>query len=282
MSAEQSRRAERHGARHGSARLRAASATECTPHHAPSATLRLRAASATASALLATGLLLAGCGPIPPLAPAALPATEIPHVEPTVDVNGVNTTDGFTPQQHTAVRLRVTDCQGWGNGTGFVLDENHIITNRHVVEGATHIEVTTYDGKDYIATSSQVAPLADLAIVTLEPVFTEFVTFSDDTLERGDPVQIVGYPEGQALHVEDGFYESDELDDVGDSGEQVQVFNAHTLPGNSGSAIFDENGEVISILFASDLDRASIGWPVAWLQELLADPSMWESNPASC
>ena len=243
---------------------------------------RIRRASVAASALVVAGIVLAGCGPIPPLAPEALPPSEIPVVDPTVEVDGVNTTDGFTPQQHTAVRLRVTDCKGWGNGTGFILDENHIITNRHVVEGATHIEVTTYDGKDYVATSSQVAPLADLAIVTLEPVFTEFVSFSDDTLESGDPVQIVGYPEGQALHVEAGFYKADELDEVGDSGEQVQVFNAHTLPGNSGSAIFDENGDVISILYASDLDRSSAGWSVAWLQELLADPSMWKENAPAC
>src|SRR5690606_36919775 len=102
-------------------------------------------------------------------------------------------------QQHVAVRLRVSDCHGWGNGTGFILDENHIITNKHVVEGALHIEVTTYDGRDFVAIESKIAPVADLAIVTVDGQFQDVVELSDRKLTVGDTVTIVGYPEGQHL-----------------------------------------------------------------------------------
>ena len=240
-----------------------------------------RGRALAASALAAATLTASACGPIPP-PPGALPPTAIPSIESTLAWDGPLTSDGFTPQQHTAVRLRVADCKGWGNGSGFILDENHIITNKHVVEGATHIEVTTYDGRDFVATASQVAPVADLAIVTLEAGFTEFVELSDHTLAVGDPVTVVGYPEGQELTVEDGYFVSTELDDVGDTGEYVDIFNAHTLPGNSGSAIFDEDGKVISVLYSSDKLRSSGGWNVKWLKELLADPSQWQPNPAPC
>lgn len=247
------------------------------------ATHRLpRRATLAAAAASAALLTLAGCGVIPPPPPGALPPTAIPSIEPTLTFDGTDTNDGFTPQEHTAVRLRVTDCEGWGNGSGFILNESQIITNRHVIEGATRIEVTTYDGRDFVATSSQIAPVADLAIVTLEPVFTDFVSLSDRTLTVGDPVQIVGYPEAQALETEEGYFQGTELDTVDNSGEYVEVFRAHTLPGNSGSAIFDEDGLVVSILYASDTEQASIGWGVKWLKELLDDPTLWEPNLAPC
>jgi S1-C subfamily serine protease len=245
------------------------------------AVLRGRALAAFAIAT-ATALAASACGPIPPPPPAALPPTTIPSVEPTLTFDGPDTADGFTPQQRTAVRLRVSDCQGWGNGTGFILNENQIITNKHVVAGALHIEVTTYDGRDFVATASQVAPVADLAIVTLDTTFTDMVELSDRTLAVGDPIQIVGYPEGQALEVEDGFFVTTELDDVGDTGEYVDLINAHTLPGNSGSAAFDEDGKVVSIVYSSDSDQGTGAWNVKWLKELLDDPSLWQANPAPC
>jgi S1-C subfamily serine protease len=243
--------------------------------------IRRRALAASAVAT-AAALTASACGPLPPPPPGALPPTAIPTIESTLAFEGPTTNDGFTPQQHTAVRLRVADCQGWGNGSGFILNENQIITNKHVIDGATHIEVTTYDGRDFVATASQVAPLADLAIVTLDTTFTDIVELSDRTLAVGDPVTIVGYPEGQALEVEDGFFVTTELDDVGDTGEYVDIFNAHTLPGNSGSAVFDEDGKVVSILYSSDTLRSSGAWNVSWLKELIADPSLWQPNPAPC
>lgn len=244
---------------------------------------RTRGRLLAASALLASATLAtASCGVLPPPPPGALPATAIPSIESTLAFDGPDTLDGFTHQQHTAVRLRVTTCEGWGNGSGFIINENQIITNKHVIEGATHIEVTTYDGRDFVATASQIAPVADLAIVSLDTTFDDIVELSDHTLSVGDPVTVVGYPEGQRLTVEDGYFSSTAPDTVGDTGQYVDGFRAHTLPGNSGSAIFDEDGKVVSILYAGDSDNWTGGWNVRWLKELLADPSKWQPNPAAC
>lgn len=239
---------------------------------------RLLAASGVGAAVLVT----ASCGVLPPLPPAVLPPTAIPSVESTLAFDGPDTIDGFTAQQHVAVRLRVTDCGGWSNGSGFIIDESRIITNKHVVEGATHIEVTTYDGRDYVAIDSLVAPVADLAIVTVDAQFADVAELSDRSLTVGDPVTIVGYPEGQRLTVEDGYFVRTEVDSVLDTGEHVDAIRAHTLPGSSGSAVFDEDGKVIGIVYASDTEQWTGAWNVRWLKELLDDPSLWQANPAPC
>lgn len=239
----------------------------------------------TRTLLAGTGLaatMLVACGPIPPLAPDTLPPTGIPDLDPDHDYSGVDTIDGFTAQQHASVRLRVRSCDGWSNGSGFILDEATVVTNAHVIEDALWIEVTTYDGHDFTALSSQLAPVADLGLVHLDAVFTEFVTLSDRELELGDAVQVVGYPEGQQLTVETGTYEGTSEDYVGDTGQRVHSFNAYTLPGNSGSPIYDADGHVVSVLYASDTVEWSGGWPIRWLKELLDNPSDWEPNTPSC
>ena len=61
------------------------------------------------------------------------------------------------------VRIRSTTCQGMGTGSGFLLDANTIVTNRHVVEGATTIEVETYLGEDLVVNGASQCSIADLA-----------------------------------------------------------------------------------------------------------------------
>jgi S1-C subfamily serine protease len=244
-------------------------------------TSRVRSSAAAASALVLM-VALAACGPVPPPPPGALPPTDVPYIKPSINIDGVDTSDGFTAQEHTAVRLRVSTCTGWTNGSGFILDDSHIITNMHVVEDAIAIEITTYDGRDYKALDSQIAPVADLAMVRLEPVFTEWVTLADTKLEPNDPVMSAGYPDAQALVVEDGYYIAPGPDELGATGEFVYEFRLDSKHGSSGSAIFNAEGEVTAILHGGDESGWSLGWPVSWLQELIDDPSLWQPNTSNC
>lgn len=235
-----------------------------------------------AASALVVAALLASCGPVPPPPPGALPPTDVPYIKPTINIEGVDTNDGFTPQEHTAVRLRVSTCTGWTNGSGFIIDESRIITNKHVIEDALEIEVTTYDGRDYKAVSSQLAPVADLAVVTLDPVFTEWVTLAQEKLEPNDPVYSVGFPDAQAMVVADGYFISTVPDELGQTGEFVYEFRLASKQGSSGSAIYNADGEVASILHGGDEAGWSLGWPVSWLSRQLADPDSWQPNTPSC
>jgi S1-C subfamily serine protease len=157
-----------------------------------------------------------------------------------------------------------------------------VVTNRHVVEGATRVEVTTYDGRDYVAYSSLVAPVADLALLTLDSVFTETATIALIEPSVGDPLSIVGYPLGQALTVEDGAFIGVEQDTLGAAGGDVWFINAHIEHGSSGSPVYDENGDVVGIVYAGDEDWDALAWPASSLQELIDDPSGWVVNTAPC
>jgi len=185
---------------------------------------RLAIAAAGGCAALA----IAACGVIPG-PPPPLDANFIPEaVSPTFDPTAV-TSDGFTTEQHLAVRIRVQTCDGWATGSGWILSDHEVVTNRHVVEGGTRIEVTTYDGRDFTVTSSQLAPVADLALLTLDSVFTETAEYEITSMRSLDPTTIVGYPSGEQLVVEEGHYLSAEMDGVGDSKQLVWQFRLRRL-----------------------------------------------------
>ena len=135
-----------------------------------------------------------GCGVLP-APPGPLEADFVPSLAPSPYLQADVASDGFTYQEHYAVRIRVATCTGWSTGSGWILNEAHVITNEHVVAGATSIEVTTYDGRDYVAFNSQIAPSADLALLTLDPVFTEWATWEIRDLEDDDSIYVVGYPD---------------------------------------------------------------------------------------
>lgn len=237
---------------------------------------------AALGAVAAAGLL-AACGVIP-APPGPLESNFVPTAAaPTVTAAAQEaTSDGFTTQQHLAVRIRVETCDGWATGSGWVLSSNQVVTNRHVVEGATHIEVTTYDGRDYVVNSSQVAATPDLALLTLDDVFTETATTSIVTPAPGDSLEIVGYPLGEALTVTSGPFVDAEPDTLGNSGADVWLINAHIDHGSSGSPVYDADGDVVAIVYAGDTEWQAIAWPVVWLQDLLIDPSGWTDNAAAC
>lgn len=224
---------------------------------------------------------LAACGVIPG-PPPPLDAEFVPEVAaPSFDPAAV-TSDGFTTEQRLAVRIRVQTCEGWKTGSGWILSDYEVVTNRHVIEGGTDIEVTTYDGRDFAVNSSQVAPVADLGLLTLDSVFSEYAEYTVTAMERLDPVTIVGYPSGEQLVVEEGQYLGADLDAVDGTNRLVWTLRGRVEPGSSGSAVYNADGQVVAVIYAGDSFTSSMAWPVVWLDQLIDDPTMWESNDTTC
>lgn len=238
--------------------------------------MRLRVAALASAAAVA----LAACGVLPPL-PEELDTEFIPATSAPLPPEYLSA-DGFSAAQHLAVRIRTETCDGYFTGSGWILNDHQVVTNRHVILDAIRIEVTTYDGRDYRALSSVIAPVADLGLITLEPVFEEWASFESRQLDAGDEIVIVGYPEGEQLTVEEGFYTGLEDDYLDDTGEQVWDLHASVKPGSSGSAVYDETGTVVAVLHGGDDYNLSLAWPVEWLEGLLDDPESWKPNRASC
>jgi S1-C subfamily serine protease len=235
--------------------------------------------AAGACSILAAGAL-AACGVIP-APPGPLQTNFVPEITATAQASQA-TSDGFSTEQHLAVRIRVQTCTGWGTGSGWILSDHEVVTNRHVIAGATSIEVTTYDGRELTALSSKVATVADLGVVTLDSVFTETAQYQVASLDAQAPITIVGYPEGQSLTVEDGNYLKTEKDSVGTSDQLVWLLHAHVKPGNSGSAVYNDQGKVVAVVYAGDDDQTTLAWPVAWLDELMKNPAGWQDNTNTC
>ncbi|HXI57754.1 MAG TPA: trypsin-like peptidase domain-containing protein [Polyangia bacterium] len=143
-----------------------------------------------------------------------------------------------------------------GVGSGFILDTNgNIVTNRHVIQGATKVTVTFNDGKEYPAKVVGKDAQTDVAVVRLEklpPNLTAARLGDSDKLEVGEWVVAVGSPLGLEQTVTAGI-----ISGKGRPGRHVQMSgkrvrgyiqtDAKINPGNSGGPLVNLDGEVVGV-----------------------------------
>jgi len=137
-------------------------------------------------------------------------------------------------------------------GSGIVLDKGHVLTNYHVVQGATNIHIVLQDGTSIAATVSGSAPQDDLAVLAanLPSDKVQAAALGDsDKLAVGEEVVAIGNPFGLDHTVTAGIVSA--VNRSWSSGNQpahnmIQT-DAPINPGNSGGALFNLQGEVIGI-----------------------------------
>src|SRR5687767_6156454 len=142
-------------------------------------------------------------------------------------------------------------------GTGFIIDKaGYILTNNHVVEGATKIVVSLYgedDGQEYEARVVGRDPLTDSALIELteKPDHTlPEVKFGDSgQIFPGDWVMAIGNPFGLANTVSVGIISAVERPFPVSEGRSQQVLqtDAALNPGNSGGLLLNLRGEVVGM-----------------------------------
>ena len=143
-----------------------------------------------------------------------------------------------------------------GVGSGFILDTNgDIVTNRHVVQGATKVTVTFNDGKEYAAKVVGKDAQTDVAVVRLEKPpggLTAARLGDSDKLEVGEWVVAVGSPLGLEQTVTAGIVSGKGRPGrhVQMSGKRVRGYiqtDAKINPGNSGGPLVNLDGEVVGV-----------------------------------
>jgi serine protease Do len=142
-------------------------------------------------------------------------------------------------------------------GTGFIIDKaGFILTNNHVVEGATKIAVSLYgadDDQEYEAKVIGRDPLTDSALIQLTEMPNHAlpeVKFGDSAqMQPGDWVMAIGNPFGLAHTVSVGVISALERPFQVTDGRSAQVLqtDAAINPGNSGGPLLNIRGEVIGI-----------------------------------
>jgi serine protease Do len=136
-------------------------------------------------------------------------------------------------------------------GSGFILKDNYIMTNYHVVEDATEVIVSLSDRREFIAEIVGVDPLSDLALLVVEGKdLPKVETGNSDNLKVGDWVVAIGSPFSFDFSVTAGIVSakgrSIQNNNIGNYVPFLQT-DVAINPGNSGGPLFDLDGKVVGI-----------------------------------
>jgi S1-C subfamily serine protease len=181
------------------------------------------------------------------------------------------------------VEISADSNAGSSTGSGVIITgDGEIITNNHVISGASQIKVTTNDGKSYSAKVVGTDSKKDLALIKLENAAgLKAATLGDSAgVQVGDEVVAIGSPEGLSGTVTSGIISALDRDVTvstdesqgqqqgqqggewpfefggrefnGDTGSNTTTYkalqtDASLNPGNSGGALIDMNGNIIGI-----------------------------------
>ncbi len=144
---------------------------------------------------------------------------------------------------------------GRGSGSGFIIDKDgHIVTNNHVVQNASTVQVTFFDGLIARAEVLGTDPDSDLAVikVDIDPSLLEPIALADsDEVFVGQRAIALGNPFGETWTLTAGIVSA--VGRTQPSGlsqfsipEMVQT-DAAINPGNSGGPLIDADGDVIGV-----------------------------------
>jgi len=139
-------------------------------------------------------------------------------------------------------------------GSGWVYDDqNHVITNQHVVDNSTNIKVTTQDGSTYDATLVGTDPSTDLAVIKVNAPAGKLQPLQlgdSDALVVGDGVVAIGSPFGLEGSVTSGIVSALHREMQAPNGftinDSIQT-DAAINHGNSGGPLIDLSGNVIGV-----------------------------------
>ena len=135
-----------------------------------------------------------------------------------------------------------------GLGSGFLISANgYAVTNYHVVDHATSVQVTTDDGETHTAKVVGTDPKTDLALIKVDGSDFPFVTFADHEPRDGDWVVAIGNPFGLGGTVTAGIVSAHGRDiGSGPYDDFIQI-DAPINKGNSGGPTFDLSGKVVGV-----------------------------------
>ena len=139
-----------------------------------------------------------------------------------------------------------------GLGSGFIISpDGDIVTNNHVVDGASEIKVTMSDGREFTGTVRGRDPKTDLALVKIEAKDLHVVPLGDTAqLQVGEPVMAIGNPFGLEQTVTTGIVSATgRVIGEGPYDDFIQT-DAAINPGNSGGPLISARGVAIGITTA--------------------------------
>lgn len=167
---------------------------------------------------------------------------------------------GVEQAKHSVVVIEVKTETGGGTGTGIIMtSDGYIATNHHVIEGATKIKVTFYDGRVMEAKAVGSSEMDDLAVIKVQATGLPVATFAhSEDCYVGQTVYAIGTPAGPDFgwtttkgiisykNREVKIY--DETD--GSMLKKLRLLQTDAMvnPGNSGGPLVNTKGEVVGVV----------------------------------
>jgi Do/DeqQ family serine protease len=174
--------------------------------------------------------------------------------EKTVDavVHVISTSISKTPttmMEYIRGNGRPTLHQGSGSGV-IISPDGYIITNNHVIDNASQLEVTLNDNTKYTASVVGTDPKTDIALLKIESDnLFPYIAFSDSNVKLGEWVLAVGNPFRLTSTVTAGIVsaKSRDLDQTDGKSQSFIQTDAAVNRGNSGGALVNTKGDLIGI-----------------------------------
>lgn len=163
-------------------------------------------------------------------------------------------TEVYREASPSVVGISVTNANGGGNGSGYVIDkEGHIVTNAHVIDESTDIVVRFQDGKIVRGEAIGIDLASDIAVIQVDLPADQLtpIPFADsDDLVIGQTVLAIGSPFGQHWTLTSGIVSAVNRTIRGlteySIGGVIQT-DASINPGNSGGPLINLDGEIIGV-----------------------------------
>ena len=175
----------------------------------------------------------------------------------------------------SVVVVNVTIGGRHGQGSGIVIGREQIVTNHHVIDGATAIEVAQ-GGRTFTAGLASFDAAHDLAILRVPGLDQPRVTQRPSSLVQvGEHVYAIGAPRGLDLSLSDGLIAARRVDqgsssNGGESDAVILQTTAPISPGSSGGGLFDAQGRLVGITTFSAINGQSLNFalPTEWIGAL--------------
>jgi S1-C subfamily serine protease len=188
----------------------------------------------------------------------------------------------------STVKVEGVACRRIQDGSGFVVGDDLVATNAHVVAGESTTIVERSDGSEVDATVVAFDPARDLAILSAPGLNRPVLPRAD--ADQGDQGAVFGHPGGGKLVVSP--YEvgrevtatGTDIYDRSRTERAVLILSAELHPGDSGGALVNPDGAVVGVAFAIAPDKGGVAYALdrSELEAVLATVSTSEVDTGPC
>jgi S1-C subfamily serine protease len=165
----------------------------------------------------------------------------------------------------SVVKIVGDGCGGIVEGSGFVVKNNMVATNAHVVAGISQPYVEDANG-NHIASVVYFNPNLDFALLRVSNLAGKPLDVSDQIAQNNTPAAALGYPGGgnfkadQAVVMSEFNATGSNIYAQGNTNRKVYEIEADIIPGNSGGPLITTKGLVIGVVFAQSTEYNNVGY----------------------